>query len=512
MRKFIIIFACICLLALLSVGLLSNPIKTIHKQAQESSLSYHIKVVKEYSNSNVVVSYWNVISTADFFLLESPDDKIWYVNNDSLVLIDHKSEEYSVFRSNKKNIYGNANWYELMLGDLQRECDQTVNIYSPYWEYSLNLITKSRPRMIDGVQYLIYQSKYKQLLTFENNSQEKLQYTISYFLKKGQNQIDMVEFVLDSTIKPTHVVLSKMLVEFQFNNISTNTLVNKINKTVYPYYSFHTEENLPNSRVCSVASATDVLTTDALSYPLVGIAGDTMTLNQYSGWLLLDFWSYECKSCLQGICDYSEEKHQVGHTLLEDAGITMVAINPYASNISRMKTEVSKYNIDYVFRAAKGISQYINVVKFPQYYLISPNKTIEYSHQGHIDNYQDIVNVVQTYSCKDSNISFADEPLIEFENVEYDFDTVVKGKTQEGVFLVKNIGKSPLVINKVETSCGCTVPTWTSRPIMPGEKSKIEVKYNATIEGDFRKTIVVRSNAANSSRTLVHIRGVVVDG
>lgn len=42
-------------------------------------------------------------------------------------------------------------------------------------------------------------------------------------------------------------------------------------------------------------------------------------------------------------------------------------------------------------------------------------------------------------------------------------------KEREAEFVISNVGKLPLVINDVITSCGCTKVDYTKKPILPGE-------------------------------------------
>ncbi len=85
-------------------------------------------------------------------------------------------------------------------------------------------------------------------------------------------------------------------------------------------------------------------------------------------------------------------------------------------------------------------------------------------------------------------------PKIEFtaKDNTIDYGTVSK-ETDNGIrtFEFKNTGDAPLIISNVKSTCGCTVPTKPSGPIMPGKTDKIEVKYNMN-PGAIRKTITVR--------------------
>ncbi len=78
-------------------------------------------------------------------------------------------------------------------------------------------------------------------------------------------------------------------------------------------------------------------------------------------------------------------------------------------------------------------------------------------------------------------------------------------------FEFKNTGDAPLIITNVQSSCGCTVPTKPTEPILPGKTGKIDVKYNMNT-GPIRKTITVESNAVNyeGGKVPLKIKGTVV--
>lgn len=98
---------------------------------------------------------------------------------------------------------------------------------------------------------------------------------------------------------------------------------------------------------------------------------------------------------------------------------------------------------------------------------------------------------------------------VKFPEVEHDFGILEEGKEAKYAFEFLNIGSNPLIIKEVRTSCGCTVPSYNTKPIKPGEKGKIIVKYDTKRIGKFYKTIIVFLNAKNSPITLI-IKGEVI--
>ena len=110
--------------------------------------------------------------------------------------------------------------------------------------------------------------------------------------------------------------------------------------------------------------------------------------------------------------------------------------------------------------------------------------------------------------------ALAQGPKIEFLNKDntVDYGKVSKG-TDNGIrsFEFKNTGDAPLIITNVQSTCGCTVPSKPTEPIMPGKTGKIDVKYNMN-PGPIRKTITVESNAVNveGGRVALKIKGEVI--
>lgn len=105
----------------------------------------------------------------------------------------------------------------------------------------------------------------------------------------------------------------------------------------------------------------------------------------------------------------------------------------------------------------------------------------------------------------------AQSPAIKFEKSVHDFGSIQeKDGIATVVFEFTNTGDAPLVISRVQASCGCTTPTWTKEPVMPGEKGAITVAYNPYARpGNFAKSILVHHNGDSKPFNLT-IRGNVI--
>ena len=96
----------------------------------------------------------------------------------------------------------------------------------------------------------------------------------------------------------------------------------------------------------------------------------------------------------------------------------------------------------------------------------------------------------------------ANSGIFDFKTETIDYGTVNKNTDGNRIFTFKNTGDSPIIITSVKGSCGCTVATKPSKPILPNETAKIEVKYDTKRVGPFSKTITVVSNASEKSKVL----------
>lgn len=102
---------------------------------------------------------------------------------------------------------------------------------------------------------------------------------------------------------------------------------------------------------------------------------------------------------------------------------------------------------------------------------------------------------------------------IEFKSETVDYGEIAKGSDGVRVFEFTNTGDAPLIISKVSSSCGCTIPKKPEAPILPGKTGEISVKYDTNRVGPIRKAITVISNADTPTKVL-KIKGEIkaIDG
>jgi len=115
-----------------------------------------------------------------------------------------------------------------------------------------------------------------------------------------------------------------------------------------------------------------------------------------------------------------------------------------------------------------------------------------------------------TTSCKNSDSkgtaanSTADSTTIQWlDSTSKDFGKIREGQKLEVAFRFKNSGDKPLVIDRVQPSCGCTVAEQSKEPIAPGGEGQIRATFNSEGRtGVNHKTLYVLANVKGPQNAL----------
>lgn len=126
--------------------------------------------------------------------------------------------------------------------------------------------------------------------------------------------------------------------------------------------------------------------------------------------------------------------------------------------------------------------------------------SFSYAQTGHSENDGHNHGTTTTTPAK------SDE-LLKFKETEHDFDKIPQGKPVYYDFVITNTGTTPLKLDNVNASCGCTTPEWNRDPIAPGASARIKVGYNASAEGFFEKYITITYNTNQTKQ--IKIKGTV---
>lgn len=83
-----------------------------------------------------------------------------------------------------------------------------------------------------------------------------------------------------------------------------------------------------------------------------------------------------------------------------------------------------------------------------------------------------------------------------FDKLTQDFGTITEDTEHKASYIVTNTGENPLIIEKVDVSCGCTTAKKPDKPILPGKSDKIEIIFHPKVGqlNEQKKTITVTAN------------------
>ncbi len=124
---------------------------------------------------------------------------------------------------------------------------------------------------------------------------------------------------------------------------------------------------------------------------------------------------------------------------------------------------------------------------------LAASPSLAQDHAGH--QHGAATEAKESSTLKPENMAFKSEI--------HDFGTLEEGPEATHNFVFKNTGKEPIVIQQVRASCGCTTPSWSKEPILPGKEGSISAAY--ATQGrphPFSKTITVVSNAGTKILTI----------
>ena len=84
--------------------------------------------------------------------------------------------------------------------------------------------------------------------------------------------------------------------------------------------------------------------------------------------------------------------------------------------------------------------------------------------------------------------------MLQLKENSHNFGKIPQGRPATCIFEIVNTGNTPLKLDNVHASCGCTTPEWSRDAIPAGGTAEIKVGYNAYSEGTFTKTVTIVYN------------------
>lgn len=472
-------------------------------------MNYYIPSGDQLSLNCWTASVW--ADTSHFYKNEL-DSTLLHVTDDSIWLIENKYANVSYGPKEYETAGMNRYYYirETYSWDLLRY----VPIYfRPGQTVLRGDIDNVTDTSIDGTAYHIVRTSQQVSFLFNEETQEydipKKDY-IWHYCNDETHWVDKVIVAQTADCSGRYVV-------YEFKDIETSlrdldlSLFSKGNPLYrdYAVYDF-TKETAPS--VIGKGTDNTLMTDEVLDFPMVNALGDSVLLRDVEGWILLDFWSYGCRPCAEFWRGLQKEKDSLGYRRLEHEGIRLFCINSKGGLTEKFLNHAQHFQAPDIMYAARGM-QLLQVNVYPTYYLFAPNRELVF--HGYTKNITDtLLKAKREYERvrkpQTKRTTPPKGPVIEVDKEEHDYGTINEGDDGRCIFLIRNSGDQPLVIDHISSSCGCTTAEYPQKPLAPGKSGKIAVEYNTSNIGSFRKTLVVVSNAQNQPKKVIKIKGRVL--
>lgn len=112
-----------------------------------------------------------------------------------------------------------------------------------------------------------------------------------------------------------------------------------------------------------------------------------------------------------------------------------------------------------------------------------------------------------------TEVANPDAPVMTFVQTEHDFGDIKPGEIVKHTFEFTNTGKTPLLIENAQASCGCTTPSWTKEPVKPGDKGTIEVQFDSHGKSGIQnKQVAIRANTTPGTTSIAIKANILPDG
>ncbi|MHC4551227.1 MAG: DUF1573 domain-containing protein [Planctomycetota bacterium] len=102
-------------------------------------------------------------------------------------------------------------------------------------------------------------------------------------------------------------------------------------------------------------------------------------------------------------------------------------------------------------------------------------------------------------------------PVLTVENAVHDFGEMGPGASKKCEYKFTNTGTATLKIDRIQSTCGCTVPKLKKKEYAPGESGTITVTFRApSVKREVNKSLYIISNNPKNRRFKLAIKAKVV--
>lgn len=140
---------------------------------------------------------------------------------------------------------------------------------------------------------------------------------------------------------------------------------------------------------------------------------------------------------------------------------------------------------------------------FQTFLLDKNNKVLAIGNPVHNSKVKELyLKIIQGEKIERKNESRVIRTKVDTDKTSISLGAFNWQKEQKVSFTLKNTGNKLLIIEDVNTSCGCTSVAYSQEPVQPGKVATLDVIYKAEHPEHFSKTITVYCNTESSPITL----------
>lgn len=310
-------------------------------------------------------------------------------NKQGVIIVDNDNRDIIIWKR-KGAFYSDA-----CSNYIYRRCDRFRPFIYPNEGF---LVSSMYDTVLNGNPYkvLTYKSTHTHVY---NDSTQKYDipsyHIISYYFNIRTNTVEYI-CAQPMAVERNRAWKEEFWLDYDFSDKQSeyNDIFNSESER-YQGYSHHDDDNPPFSYTVNHIETTGISDT-LLQYPLISMEGDTTSLSEFEGWLLLDFWSFGCKSCYQWLQLLDKERNSPEGSILDAEGIQILSINPLSDNGPKIRELAKRFNAESFIYHAKGIGNLLDMRYMPRYYLLSPDKEIVYQ-SGNLGDYKKLIEAKRNY-------------------------------------------------------------------------------------------------------------------
>lgn len=271
----------------------------------------------------------------------------------------------------------------------------------------VRVMDSMKDTVVDGTPYKVFHTEDKQMYCLNEETGEydiPDFFNVYYYYNTETKQLEYLRCVpFDPAVSEAKIVR----IEYNYDvDMKKYQQMFDFSNPKYSYYTRHNEDFHPYSWTWSSERSSELSDT-VLNFPVVLLNGDTTTIGEMRGWVLLDFWHLNCPGCMRWFRTLQHEKDSLGTYALSKQGIRIVSINALSDNTELIGKVAQKYGTSDITAHAKGIANIFDMHVMPQYYLLSPDKRIVYKSDPMADaapeqtgDYDALLKAKQAYRPK----------------------------------------------------------------------------------------------------------------